>query len=91
MQVKNHRIFAGRWRVQEGLTSGRGDILRIMLQDAAGARTCFVDTSVYSRNRAFRLYLSSKAGKKAVLQPTGARAGACASCGAMRFDCPARL
>lgn len=41
------------------------------LQDAAGARTCFVDTSVYSRNRAFRLYLSTKASKKAILLPTG--------------------
>ena len=31
----------------------------------------FVDRAVYSRNRAFRLYLSSKAGKEATLQPTG--------------------
>ena len=28
-----------------------------------GAESCFVDTSVYSRNRCFRLFLSSKAGK----------------------------
>ncbi|KAM7499710.1 hypothetical protein LguiA_024124 [Lonicera macranthoides] len=31
----------------------------------------FVDTAVYSRNRCFRLPLSSKAGKTSVLQPTG--------------------
>ncbi|XP_057988737.1 uncharacterized protein LOC110637438 isoform X2 [Hevea brasiliensis] len=31
----------------------------------------FVDTAVYSRNRVFRLALSSKAGKSAVLLPTG--------------------
>jgi DNA-directed primase/polymerase protein len=34
--------------------------------------TSFVDMSVYTRNRAFRLYLSSKAGKEEVLLPTGA-------------------
>lgn len=47
----------------------------LRLQDAAGAKACFVDCSVYSRNRAFRLYLSSKAGKQAILQPTGDRSG----------------
>ncbi|KVI07145.1 DNA primase, UL52/UL70 type, Herpesviridae [Cynara cardunculus var. scolymus] len=31
----------------------------------------FVDTAVYSRNRCFRLHLSSKAGKSSVLLPTG--------------------
>lgn len=31
----------------------------------------FVDTAVYSRNRCFRLPLSSKAGKNSVLLPTG--------------------
>lgn len=36
-----------------------------------GGTTSFVDCSVYSRNRAFRLYLSSKAGKSAVLTPSG--------------------
>lgn len=35
-----------------------------------GGTACFVDCSVYSRNRAFRLYLSSKAGKPAVLKPS---------------------
>jgi hypothetical protein len=30
-----------------------------------------VDTAVYTRNRCFRLALSSKAGKKSVLFPTG--------------------
>nr|XP_043617965.1 DNA-directed primase/polymerase protein [Erigeron canadensis] len=31
----------------------------------------FVDTAVYSRNRCFRLHLSSKAGKSSLLVPTG--------------------
>ncbi|PWA93033.1 DNA primase [Artemisia annua] len=31
----------------------------------------FIDTAVYSRNRCFRLHLSSKAGKNSVLLPTG--------------------
>ncbi|CAG9461523.1 unnamed protein product [Pedinophyceae sp. YPF-701] len=36
-----------------------------------GVRTSFVDMGVYTRNRAFRLYLSSKFGKQAVLRETG--------------------
>ena len=32
---------------------------------------CFIDLGVYTRNRAFRLHLSSKAGKTARLMPTG--------------------
>eukprot|EP00240_Pyramimonas_obovata_P001887 CAMPEP_0118942450 /NCGR_PEP_ID=MMETSP1169-20130426/36159_1 /TAXON_ID=36882 /ORGANISM="Pyramimonas obovata, Strain CCMP722" /LENGTH=456 /DNA_ID=CAMNT_0006887467 /DNA_START=21 /DNA_END=1388 /DNA_ORIENTATION=- len=32
-------------------------------------KTCMVDLGVYTRNRAFRLYLSSKFGKRAVLLP----------------------
>ncbi|CAN8302132.1 unnamed protein product [Cochlearia groenlandica] len=35
------------------------------------ASILFVDTAVYSRNRCFRLALSSKAGKTSVLLPTG--------------------
>jgi hypothetical protein len=35
------------------------------------ARVCFVDLSVYSRNRCFRLYKSSKFGKLTELLPTG--------------------
>lgn len=34
----------------------------------------FVDNAVYSRNRCFRLALSSKAGKTSVLLPTGRNA-----------------
>lgn len=41
------------------------------LQDDTGKKTCFIDSSVYTKNRAFRLMLSSKAGKETVLQPTG--------------------
>ncbi|KAL3150700.1 hypothetical protein ABBQ32_000488 [Trebouxia sp. C0010 RCD-2024] len=33
--------------------------------------TSIVDTAVYTRNRAFRLYLSSKAGKESILTSTG--------------------
>ncbi|KAI3762496.1 hypothetical protein L1987_52926 [Smallanthus sonchifolius] len=38
---------------------------------ADGPCHLFVDTAVYSRNRCFRLHLSSKAGKSSVLLPTG--------------------
>ncbi|KAI7756664.1 hypothetical protein M8C21_033578 [Ambrosia artemisiifolia] len=38
---------------------------------ADGPCHLFVDTAVYSRNRVFRLHLSSKAGKSSVLLPTG--------------------
>lgn len=41
-------------------------------KDPGSAQTqLFVDTAVYSRNRCFRLALSSKAGKTSVLLPTG--------------------
>ncbi|KAK9787246.1 hypothetical protein WJX73_007781 [Symbiochloris irregularis] len=39
-------------------------------KDGQGETACFVDVSVYSRNRAFRLYLSSKLGKDSLLLPT---------------------
>ena len=42
------------------------------MQDAEGNKTLFVDCGVYTRNRAFRLPFSSKAGRDAVLLPTGA-------------------
>lgn len=35
-----------------------------------GQETTFIDTGVYSRNRAFRLFMSSKAGKHVPLVPT---------------------
>ena len=38
---------------------------------ATSPETLVIDTGVYTRNRAFRLHLSSKAGKDAVLRPTG--------------------
>ena len=43
-----------------------------MLQDGQGNKALFIDGGVYTRNRAFRLFLSSKAGKDWVLHPTGA-------------------
>ncbi|CAL8468734.1 g8274 [Coccomyxa elongata] len=39
-------------------------------KDGQGSRALFIDGGVYTRNRAFRLFLSSKAGKEWVLQPT---------------------
>lgn len=36
-----------------------------------GEDDMFIDRAVYTRNRSFRLYLSSKAGKEAVLLPAG--------------------
>jgi len=41
------------------------------MQDAEGGQALFVDGGVYTRNRAFRLFMSSKAGKDAILLPTG--------------------
>ncbi len=43
----------------------------LILQNAEGKKVPFVDTGVYTRNRAFRLVMSSKAGKSAKLQNTG--------------------
>ncbi|KAF6162166.1 hypothetical protein GIB67_008295 [Kingdonia uniflora] len=40
-------------------------------KDSSSQELLFVDTAVYSRNRCFRLPLSSKAGKKSMLLPTG--------------------
>lgn len=43
----------------------------LFVSKGEGKETCFIDTAVYTKNRAFRLYLSSKAGKTAMLRPTG--------------------
>ena len=51
--------------------SGKNASTPQAVQDASGSKTFFVDTGVYTRNRAFRMYLSSKAGKDALLLPTG--------------------
>jgi hypothetical protein len=45
--------------------------VNLCTQDAEGGQALFIDGGVYTRNRAFRLFQSSKAGKDAVLQPTG--------------------
>jgi hypothetical protein len=50
---------------QGGRGSGGGSS-----SSGAGARVCFVDGAVYSKNRHFRLLGSCKGGKRAVLQPT---------------------
>ncbi|KAK9830391.1 hypothetical protein WJX72_011482 [[Myrmecia] bisecta] len=43
----------------------------MVMKDETGTKTLFVDGGVYSRNRAFRLFLSSKAGRESILRPTG--------------------
>lgn len=42
----------------------------MFVRNKHGQETTFIDTGVYSRNRAFRLFLSSKAGKNIPLVPT---------------------
>eukprot|EP00887_Chlorella_sp_A99_P007573 scaffold28.g7573.t1 len=56
----------------------RGDDSRCaaLFEGSPSAEALFVDVGVYSRNRAFRLLLSSKAGKDAVLRCTGRLGGA---------------
>eukprot|EP00884_Botryococcus_braunii_P017269 jgi/Botrbrau1/4225/Bobra.0044s0022.2 len=49
--------------------TGRASLL--VKADETGRLTSFVDLGVYTRNRSFRLFLSSKAGHTAVLKPTG--------------------
>jgi len=52
-------------------SDARADALFVRKCAEDASRDCaFVDLCVYSRNRAFRLYLSSKAGKEARLLPT---------------------
>ncbi|XP_077247420.1 DNA primase isoform X2 [Tasmannia lanceolata] len=60
------------------ISSGRGNDPRLdklyVLKDSSSTEfpcQLFLDTAVYSRNRCFRLALSSKAGKSSVLIPTG--------------------
>jgi hypothetical protein len=43
----------------------------LFVKKGANEDAFFIDTGVYTRNRAFRLHLSSKAGKTATLLPTG--------------------
>ena len=49
----------------------RKERLTRLPQDGTGATSSLVDSSVYSRNRAFRLHLSSKWGRDVRLLPTG--------------------
>jgi hypothetical protein len=42
-----------------------------VVKDAEGQKTSFVDTAVFTKNRNFRLILSSKFGQTNVLEPTG--------------------
>jgi hypothetical protein len=44
---------------------------QLFVKKGADEDAFFIDTGVYTRNRAFRLHLSSKAGKTATLLPTG--------------------
>ncbi|KAK9145982.1 hypothetical protein Sjap_005885 [Stephania japonica] len=61
-------------RICNSLESGQGLEKLFVSKDSSSddlLRHIFVDTAVYSRNRCFRLALSSKAGKSSVLLPTG--------------------
>ncbi|XP_043718422.1 DNA-directed primase/polymerase protein isoform X1 [Telopea speciosissima] len=49
----------------------RFDILFVSKDSSTADVQLFVDSAVYTRNRCFRLALSSKAGKNSVLLPTG--------------------
>ncbi|KAG2709790.1 hypothetical protein I3760_05G257900 [Carya illinoinensis] len=57
----------------ERQSDGRFDKLFVKKDSSSttSSSQLFVDTAVYSRNRCFRLALSSKAGKSSVLLPTG--------------------
>ncbi|KAI3426242.1 hypothetical protein D9Q98_008618 [Chlorella vulgaris] len=48
----------------------------LIVNKEGGEEALLVDTAVYTRNRAFRLYLSSKWGKQAVLESTSRFGGA---------------
>lgn len=61
--------------------------MNLCTQDAEGGQALFIDGGVYTRNRAFRLFLSSKAGKDAVLQPTGEQSPPAHSRVQMRPQC----
>ncbi|XP_030533169.1 DNA-directed primase/polymerase protein isoform X3 [Rhodamnia argentea] len=52
-------------------TDKRYEMLFVKKDSSTSTCQIFVDTAVYSRNRCFRLALSSKAGKSSVLLPTG--------------------
>ena len=54
-----------------GAGAAAGGAAAIGTTTPPASRVCFVDLSVYSRNRCFRLYSSSKVGKTATLQPAG--------------------
>ncbi|KAL3137732.1 hypothetical protein ABBQ38_004998 [Trebouxia sp. C0009 RCD-2024] len=54
---------------QAAIDPGTG-VSRLQVAKEDGT-TSIVDTAVYTRNRAFRLYLSSKAGKASILTSTG--------------------
>jgi len=46
---------------------------KLLVRDLNGELASFIDLGVYSRNRMFRLYLSTKFGKKSLLQPCNGR------------------
>eukprot|EP00879_Flechtneria_rotunda_P021736 GHRR01022920.1.p1 GENE.GHRR01022920.1~~GHRR01022920.1.p1 ORF type:complete len:353 (+),score=120.69 GHRR01022920.1:228-1286(+) len=61
--------------LQRGHYSSMAGQMLVRTKDGTGLTT-FVDMGVYTRNRAFRLYLSSKYGKHAVLKLTSRYGGA---------------
>ncbi|XP_074381097.1 uncharacterized protein LOC141721856 isoform X2 [Apium graveolens] len=61
-------------RIQKAMESDRRFENLVICKDSSTSDApcqLFIDTAVYSRNRCFRLPLSSKAGKSSVLLPTG--------------------
>ena len=62
--ANNHHVG----RVVRRLARAMGAALDVAKKNGAGT-SCFIDLGVYTRNRAFRTYLSSKRGRDAVLHP----------------------
>jgi len=56
-------IFVGEMVKLANIRRKASSYYDLMFVQKSGQESCFIDMGVYSRNRAFRLYLSSKAGK----------------------------
>jgi hypothetical protein len=63
-------------RVRAAAAAGDSAAAAAVVQRKGGGEALVIDEGVYTRNRAFRLHLSSKAGRAAALLPTGRFAGA---------------
>jgi hypothetical protein len=63
-------------RVRAAAAAGDAAAAAAVIRRKGGGQALVIDEGVYTRNRAFRLHLSSKAGRAAALLPTGRFAGA---------------